>query len=157
MDNIPGISKIKEPTEPTDAPAPVRHVEDTQMSISHLLLKGFVVDVVKEGRFEAKFKSLKTDDVHRIDSIVILHYGTEEHRASRSARYMKYLAESLEYIYIEDGDAPTVWDFSSLDATAKEEALKEMSSYIFNSLFSMYLKFEGLISDMISEVNPKNS
>jgi hypothetical protein len=156
MDNIPGISKITEPTEAAK-PAPKQHVEDTQMSISHLLLKGFVVDIVKEGRFEAKFKSLKTDDVHRIDSMVILNYGTEEHRASRSARYMKYLAESLEYISIEEGDKPTVWDFSSLEAPAKEEALKEMSSYIFNTLFNMYLKFEGVISKMISEVDPKNS
>ena len=153
MSNIPGISKATE--EKTEAPKTQK--EDTQMSVSHLLLKGYVVDIIKEGIFEAKFKSLKTEDVHKVDSIVVLTYGTEEHRASRSARYMKYLAESLEYISIQDNDKPTLWDFSDLDAKAKEEALKDMSSYIFNALFNMYLQFEAKITELLVKLDPKNS
>ena len=149
---VEGINEIKEEAAEVKLPK-----EDTKMSVSHLLMRGFVEDVVEEGLFTAKFKSLTTEQVHEADSLIVLTYGTEDHRASRNARYMKYLARSLEYVHIKDGDKVTDWNFANLDYDEKEKALKKMSSFIFNKIFAMYIQFENTISELLRDLDVKNS
>jgi hypothetical protein len=152
-----GISKAKtQENEPVKAPK--KPSEDSRMSLSHLLLKGYVIGSVKSGKFEAVFKSLNTREVQDVDKLVILSHGVTEHRAATSARYMKYLSMSLSTLSIEmgEGEDKTFWDFSELDAAAKEEALAAMSSFVFNGVLSLYQQFEDNIIDLLKDVTPKN-
>jgi hypothetical protein len=151
MAAIPGINS--NPTEPQQV-----QEEDTTMNISHLLIKGYVEDVIKEARFEVKFRSLTTEEVQKVDTLVVAMNGTEDHRAARNARYLKYLAISVQYVFIKEGaDKTTQWDFSELDSAGKEEALKRTSTFIFNKLFALYIQFEDKVGLLIKETDPKNS
>ena len=74
MTNIDGIT----PRTPHNPEKPVKvDKEDTNMSISHLLLKGFVESVIKDEPFEVKFKSLTTEEQHASDVIVTRNYGAQ--------------------------------------------------------------------------------
>ena len=154
---VEGINTVEDsPSEP-QKPKVTLPTEDTKMSVSHLLMRGYVENVVEDGAFKAKFKSLTTEEVHEADSHIILTYGTEDHRAARNARYMKYLSRSLEYVHISEKGKITDWNFESLGHEEKEGALGKMSSFIFNKIFAMYVKFENEISDLLKDLDVKNS
>lgn len=150
---IEGISPKKE----EEVQVTKIEVEDTKMSVSHLLTKGYVESNVKEGIISARFKSLTTEQVHETDSMVVALYGVNEHRASKNARYIKYLAKSLVIAHLDVENEITTWDFSGLKEEAKEEALSKMSSFVFNKLFSLYMKFEGMVSELLNSVDVKKS
>lgn len=153
MNEVEGINPRK--ADPHTSPAPV---EDSKISISHLLIKGYVEDTVVEEPFVVQFKSLTTEQIHAIDSLVVVLHGLGEHRASRNARYMKYLSRSIETICIHKVDSDnTFWDFSNLGVEAKEEALGKMSAFIFNKLFGMYMIFEDRVGNLIKTIEVKKS
>jgi hypothetical protein len=154
MDEVEGISRPKT-SNPYIGGTPA---EDSSMSISHLLLRGYVEGSIVNEPFEVVFKSLTTEQIHEVDSMVVALQGGGEHRASRNARYMKYLSRSVETVCISHKDKDsTFWDFTELDEKGKEDALKKMSAFVFNKLFAMYMQFEEQVNDLIKTVEIKKS
>lgn len=146
------------PEKPNSAPVKVNvELEDTKMSISHLLTKGYAQGLVKDGIITAVFRSLTTEQVHETDSAVVAMFGVQEHRAAKNSRYIKYLSKSLIKAEVDVEGKTTTWDFSELKASEKEEALKDMSSFVFNRLFALYMKFEDDVSKLLDKVDLKKS
>jgi len=131
--------------------------EDTKMSLSHLVLQGYVEDEAESdtGLIRARFRSLKTQDTQDIDNEVSMIYGGRDDRASRSDRNKKYLAKSLIHFSVFDHGRLIKEVRGDEDLMQKE--IKGMSQYLLGMMLVLYSKFEGEVSKLMNNADIKNS
>lgn len=138
---------------------PVKAVkDDSKMSLSHLLLHGYVIDEVVDGRFRAKFRSLRVEEVQDINREVVHVNGPTETRSSIDMRNNKILSKSLMFLSVKDEAGIDLYnkDFTQHSDAETEGELRKSSAIIYNKTFSMYMKFEAKMSELTSENKTKN-
>ena len=144
--------------EDTDNTVGQKTGEDSRMSISHLLLYGYVIDTVEDGIFSAKFRSLRVDEINDINIEIVHKFGQAEGRVSSDERHKKIIARSIGHLSVSDQSGKKLYDkdFGDLEISLRERELDKLSSLVYNKVFSMYLKFEENVSNLISRTDIKN-
>ena len=132
--------------------------ENTRMSLSHLLLHGYVIDEVVDGNFRAKFRSLRVEEVQQVNRDVIHVNGPQETRASTDMRNNKIISKSLMNLSVKDEAGVDLFnkDFMEMTPESVEDELRKVSAMIYNKVFAMYMLFEDRVSKLIRSTEAKN-
>lgn len=132
--------------------------EDSRMSLSHLVIHGFVETEVEADRVRARFRSLRSREVQEVENQISLMYQGRSDTAARAAKNRMLLAKSLlSYtIAIDPSQDNHYVDLSHVNFDKKMEALEDVSQYVWNALFMAYLKFEKMTNELLATADVKN-